>query len=344
MWLRDVAGTSAILLSNTLTGQYDLTIRTRDQAGNLSSTVNVTRYVDIVAPTVQGISLPQTLTGNAPATFTTGASDNLELGQAYAQIQYGAAPSAAFGTGPFAISYTRALTQLGSPFGTITASVNGTIPLTVSSFIRSVTYANGANNAPTASTLAQQVVATVTDAALTPLGQPNQASQGIVIPPGNIAQSGFTTTVFATGNQTSQVNSFALSFSNSAAAFPGQVSLGGTSNAPTSGTFSVSTQGQLNAFINPFVRVELYYSQANGPAVYQFLGTAPVGIVTDNTTAFAPPLGRIITSNFVFTPLGTALAGGVNSTTSVQYNVIAVGITAAGDALVSAPVQVTVIQ
>jgi uncharacterized protein YjdB len=337
-----VAGQSAIQLSNTLTGQYELTIRTRDQAGNLSANAVVTRYVDVIAPTVQGISLPQTLTGNAPAQFTTGATDNLELGQAYGQVGYAAAP-ATLGTGNFTIAYTQSLTQLGSPFGAITASVNNSIPINVPSFIRSVTFTNGGvPGAVSTANLAQTVTAVVTDAALAPNAQANQGATTLAIPAGNIAQTNFGATIFATGNQTSAVNNFALSFNTNSTAFPTQLSLGGTTNAPTSGTFSVATQGQVNAFINPFVRVELYYSQAGGPAVYQFLGTAPVGIVTDVPANFAT--GRTITSNFVFTPLGSLLARGVTSTTSLTYNVIAVGITANGDALVSTPTQVTIIQ
>ncbi|MGZ8492518.1 MAG: hypothetical protein ACXWZS_09980, partial [Gemmatirosa sp.] len=339
-----IAGTAALNLSNTATGQYDFRIRTRDQAGNQSAEINVTRYVDIIAPTVGGVSLPQTLTGNAPAQFTTAATDNLELGQAYPQIVYGAAP-AGFGTGNFMIAYTRSLTQLGSPFGTVTASVNNSIPLTVPSFIRSVTYANAAGASPapvSAANLAQQVIAVVSDAAIASGFGSNQGSQTLVIPAGNIAQTNFGATIFDTGNQTSDINSFGLQFINNAAAFAGQLSLGGTANAPTTGTFSVSTQGQVNAFINPFVRVELYYAQVGGPATYQFLGTAPVGIVTDVPANGAT--GRTITSNFVFTAVGTPLAAGVNATTSVAYSVVAVGITANGDALVSSPVTVTIVQ
>jgi uncharacterized protein YjdB len=338
-----VAGGSTITLSNTATGQYELQIRTRDQAGNLSSVQTVTRYVDVIAPTVQGISLPQTLTGNAPAQFTTGATDNLELGQAYGQIGYAAAP-ATLGTGNFTIAYTQTLTQLGSPFGAITASVNNSIAINVPSFIRSVTFANAAGlpGAVSTANLAQTVTAVVTDAALAANAQANQGSTTLAIPAGNIAQTNFSATIFDTGNQTSDVNGFALTFNNNSTAFPTSISLGGTTNAPTSGTFSVTTQGQVSAFINPFVRVELYYAQADGPAIYQFLGTAPVGIVTDLPAG--GNAGRSITSNFTFTPLGTLLARGVSSTTSVAYNIIAVGITANGDALVSSRAQVTIIQ
>jgi uncharacterized protein YjdB len=339
-----IAGTAAIGLTNALTGQYEFRIRTRDQAGNQSSEINVTRYVDVIAPTVQGVSLPQTLTGNAPVQFTTAASDNLELGQAFPQIVYGGAP-AGFGAGSFQIAYTQSLTQLGSPFGTISASINNSIPLTVPSFIRSVTFANGAGAGPgptTAANLAQAVIAVVSDAAIAPGFPANQGTQTLQIPAGNINQTNFNGQVFTTGNQTSQVNSFGLQFTNNAAAFPNQLSLGATANAPTTGTFSVATQGQVNAFINPFVRVELYYSQVGGPAIYQFLGTAPVGIVTDVPANGGT--GRTITSNFVFTPVGTALARGVTANQSVAYNVVAVGITANGDALVSAPVTVTIVQ
>ncbi|GLC26314.1 beta strand repeat-containing protein [Roseisolibacter agri] len=338
-----IAGTAAINLSNTATGQYDFRIRTRDQAGNQSTEVNVTRYVDIIQPVVGGVSLPQTLTGNAPATFTTAATDNLELGSGYAQIAYAA--NAAYGTGNFQISYTQSRVTLGSPFGTITASVNNSIALNVPSFIRSVTFATGGVPAAVSTAnLAQAIVAVVDDAA------GNQGSQSVNIPQANISLANFGTgaaagtgaNIFDTGNQTSDINGFALTFANNAAAFPNQLSLGATTNAPTTGTFSVTTTGQVNAFINPFVRVELYYAQVGGQATYQFLGTAPVGIVTDVPANGAT--GRTITSNFVFTPVGTALARGVTANTSVQYNVIAVGITANGDALVSAPVTVTVIQ
>ncbi|MDF1503102.1 Ig-like domain-containing protein [Roseisolibacter sp. H3M3-2] len=339
-----VAGLSTLSLTTGLTGQYEFTIRTRDQAGNLSTTATVTRYVDITPPTVQGISLPQTLTGNAPAQFTTGATDNLELGQAYAQIGYGAAP-AGFGAGTFQIAYTQSLTQLGSPFGTITASVNNSIAINVPSFIRSVTFTDAGTSAPTVpgqGNLASSILAVVTDAALAPAAPANQGTATLAIPAGNVSQTGFNGQIFDTGNQTSDVNGFGLVFFNNAAAYPNQISLGNTANAPTSGTFQVNLQGQANAFINPFVRVELYYAQVGGPAVYQFLGTAPIGFVTDVPANGGT--GRTIQSNFVFTPLGSLLARGVTSSTSIQYNVIAVGITANGDALVAQPVQVTIIQ
>lgn len=334
--IQGVPSLNLATIAPVVTGQYDFRIRTRDQAGNLSTEANVTRYVDLIAPVVGGVSLPQTLTGNAPAAFTTAATDNLELGSAYPQITYSAAP-AGFGAGQFQLAYTQALTQLGSPFGTVTASVNNSIPLTVPSFIRSVTFTTaGVPQVPTAANLAQVVVSVVADAA------GNQGVTQVPIPGANISQTGFTGTIFDTGNQTSDINGFALTFANNAVAFPNQLSLGNTTNAPTTGTFSVATTGQVNAFINPFVRVELWYSQVGGPAVYQFLGTAPVGIVTDVPANGAT--GRTITSNFVFSPVGTALATGVNANTSVQYNVVAVGITASGDALVSQPVTITVIQ
>jgi hypothetical protein len=337
-----VGNVSTLIVNKALNGQYTFDITTRDQAGNVSPTVRVNEYIDTTLPGVGATNLPQVLSGNGAVTFTTAASDNLELGSAYPQVAYSA--NAAYGTGAFTLSYaSQSITQLGRAFDNVFTAVNSSINLTIPSFLRSVTFtaAGGAPAPVTAGNLAQSLIPVVTDAAIVPGFQANQASGIVPIPPVNIAQVGFGATTFDTGNQTSDINAFTFSFANGSAGFANQLSLGGTTNAPTSGTFTIASSGQLGAFINPFARVELWYSQVGGAAVYQRLSTVTTGLTTDNPAT--PATGRTITSTNTFTAIGTPLAAGVNSTTNVQYNVVAVGITAAGDALVSAPVTVTII-
>ena len=327
-----VSGTSTITLSNTANGQYTFAIVARDQAGNVSDTARVRRYVDVTLPTPGSISLPQVLTGNAAVQFTSSASDNLELGTAYPQVSYAAVSPATYGTGAFQLSYAaQSLTTLGRAFDNVFTAINSSITLTVPSFLRSVTFASAAGvpAVPTNANLADSLIAVVTDAAIAPGFQANQTTTIVPIPAGNIPLTGFGPTIFATGNQTSQINSFTL-----------------TSSSPTialtrSGTFTVATAGQIGAFINPLARVELWYSQVGAAAVYQRLALVPSGLTTDNTAA-AANVGRVINSTLTFSPTGTALEGGVTSTQSVEYNIIAVGVTQAGDALVSAPVRVTI--
>jgi hypothetical protein len=338
-----ITNVSTLIIPNNLNGQYSFDITTRDQAGNVSPTVRVNEYIDVTLPGVGATSLPQILTGNANVTFTSAATDNLELGTAYPQVAYSNLP--ALGVGPFTLSYaSQSLTQLGRPFDNVFTATNSNIQLTIPNFIRSATFtaANGTPGATTGASLAGSLISVVTDAAIAPGFQANQASTAIAIPAGNITQAGFGSTVFTTGNQTSQINAFVLSFANGNAAFPQQLSLGNTANAPTSGTFTVSSSGQLGAFINPFARVELWYTQVGGPAVYQRLGNVVTGLTTDNT-ASAPSVGRTITSTNTFTAINSPLAGGVTTTTGVQYNVIAVAVTAAGDALISQPVTLTIL-
>ena len=335
-------GTGTIGVTNTETGQYTFDFTARDQGGNRSQTVRVQEYVDIVAPIVGGVSIPQTLVGNQSVTFTAAASDNLELGTAFPQISYGpAAPE--YGTGELQIAYTASQVELGRAFDDVFTSSRADIPITIPQFIRSLTPTVGtAPGTPTQANLAQAVVPVVTDAAILAGTQSNQGSTRIAIPLANINQNGFGATIFDTGNQTSDVNFFSLAFDNGNAGFAGQISLGGTSGAPTSGTFTVTTAGQIGAFINPFVRVEIYYSQVAGPAIYQRIAQVPIGLVTDNTGNPAT-VGRVITSPLTFSAIGTPLAAGVGGGVSVAYRMIAVGITANGDALVSQPVVVTII-
>ena len=325
-----VAGTSTITIPNTANGQYSFAIVARDQAGNASDTARVRRYVDVQLPTPGSISLPQVEAGNAAVTFTTSASDNLELGTAYPQVAY--QPAAAYGTGPFMLSYaSQSLVRLGTAFDNVFTAVNNSIALTIPSFMRSVTFATaaGAPGAVSEANFAQALVAVVTDAALAPGFQANQTITTIGIPAGNIPRQSFSPTIFATGNQTSQINGFTLTTSSATVALNRSV------------TFTVATAGQIGAFINPFARVELWYSQVGAAAVYQRLAVVPSGLTTDNT-AVGATVGRVINSALTFTPTGSPLEGGVTNTTGVQYNIIAVGVTAMGDALVSAPVQVTV--
>jgi hypothetical protein len=70
---------------------YNLTARSIDQAGNLSAPLTFVYLLDNTAPIVSGISIPQNLVGGTAVTFTSGATDNVDLQASNFNLQYSAA-------------------------------------------------------------------------------------------------------------------------------------------------------------------------------------------------------------------------------------------------------------
>ena len=319
-----IAVAGGITIPAGLNGQYTINAQARDQAGNISTTLTRIVLIDAKAPVAGGISLPQTLTGGQPSTFTVAASDNLELGSVAASIGYGGA-----------INLRYPESTIGSAFDTNFPANNQALALTVPQFVRSVAFTNVAGT-PGSPVVADQASAIVSDLAN------NTAVATVNIPRNNVAG---TPQSFATGSTITNVITF------TAAAFTGNnapgntitISGGATANQPTSATIQTVQTGTAGVFISPFQRIELYVNTGlgpNGAPTYRFIGTIPAGLVQDNPAAF--PGQRVITSSFTLTsstsPFIVAPQGGQNS-----YQVIAVGVSANGDALVVGPITVNVI-
>ncbi|AHG90460.1 Ig domain protein group 2 domain protein [Gemmatirosa kalamazoonensis] len=319
-----IAVAGSITLPGNANGQYSITAQARDQAGNVSTSVTRIVVVDAKAPFAGGISLPQVITGNQPANFTVAASDNLELGSVSASIGY---------TGTLNLRYPPV--AIGTAFDNVFTANNQAIALTVPNFVRSIAFTSAAG-APGSPIIASEVSAIVADLAN------NTAVATVQIPRNNIAG---TPQSFATGSVVSNLITFSLqAFTGNNA--PGNaitISGGGTANTATSATIQTVQTGTAGTFISPFQRIELYVNTGlgpNGAPTYQFIGSIPAGLVQDNPAAF--PGQRVITSSFTLTsattPLIFAPQGGQNT-----YDVIAVGVSANGDALIAGPIQVNVI-
>jgi hypothetical protein len=116
----------------------------------------------------------------------------------------------------------------------------------------------------------------------------------------------------------------------------------GTSAAtnPTSTTLSASASGTTATFNNPFSSVTYYYQRTPG-ADYIKIGTSTTATVSDNGTAN----GRTWTYAFTWDPpvvdqYGNVLAPQFGAA-SPTVNVIAVGVNANGDGVVTSPVTLT---
>jgi hypothetical protein len=322
-------------------GQYRVRIFVRDQAGNASDTLSRSAVIDNTNPAVGGVSIPQTINGNQPATFTTSATDNLELARAYGQVAYGVAPIAGYGAGTFEFAFPESATNLGTAFDRVFTASAPAINITIAQFVRSVLFTNqGTGIVPaTTGTLASSLVAVAEDLVA------RQGANRAFIPAANINQAGGLTTFNNNGTTPNSINTFVFDVTdaNQGGNFStaSTITLGNAGNTPTSLTFRIRQSGGLNVFTSPFQRIELFASQLGGPAVYQRIGTLPNGFVTDDPAATA----RTITAQLPGFTFPARFTNSVLATgTTIQYNVIAVGISSSGDAVVSQPVIVTILR
>jgi hypothetical protein len=276
-------------------GYYTTTSVVLDQAGNISSSVAVPFLFDVTAPAVGGISSPAFLTGGQTATFSTGAQDDTDLGSGVFTLAY-------LGTAdPFQFPNI-ALGTFGSDV--FTTSANLALQY---SFIRSMQLApagvpNGAvGNIPT----------TVTATAVDVAGNPSTVST-LTIPVGSIqgtpvAFAGFTWNITAPGAAVT-------------------VSRDDQAVSPAVNAVTVTGQavGPSGTFQNPFTaRVEFWAQSAAGQNWRQ-IGISTSPSVLDNgvnrTWSFS------ITWNPDANTAPVAAAG---------YRIVAIGVSAAGDALQS---------
>lgn len=281
-------------------GYYTQIAAVRDQAGNLTATTTTTFLVDVTAPSFTGgLSMPALINGNAAASFTSAAADNIDLNGVFGTVAYTAAG--------YSIQYpSQSIGAYGPPL-----EKTAPVTFTISNFIRCM---NAAGDFATATNKAASIALTVTDQALNSFvlgGAPTP------IPAANIQTCA---AVAAAG----VINTF--SETNAVVSISRDNPTGNT--LAQSVTLTAVADVALNSTNDPFQRVEFYW---NNGGTLTLLGTS-TGVLAQSPTTRT----WTYTSTTPFNPAAPIPTGGAVS-------IVAVGITAAGDAVVTAPnVNITV--
>lgn len=296
--------TQTFLTAGTTQGYFLTTSVVLDQAGNISGTQTVEFLYDITAPAVGGISSPAFLTGGTTATFSTSAQDNLDLGSGVFTLAY-------LGTAdPFRYPPI-AMGTFGSDVFTVTASL-----ALQYSFIRNMQLAPGGTPNGAVGNIPNTVTATASDVA----GNPSTVST-LTIPAGSIQGTPVAFPALPA------VQGFSWNITAPAAA----ITVGRDDPAATNVSVVITAQAvghgsgvvlPLTPLQNPFTaRVEFWAQSAVGQQWRQIgISTSPSVLDTGPTRTWS----FSITWNPSSTDAPVAAAG---------YRIIAVGVSAAGDAL-----------
>jgi hypothetical protein len=316
----------------TTVGYYFYRSYPQDAAGNQGTeSTRVIAYdpaANVPGLTTAIYNIP--LTGNS-VTFNANASDNFDLWQDQYSLTY---------AGGLAAPILYPLTQLNTfPASTIAPGsfvlVNSNVPagFTTNSFLRQVEDVTNAAGGPLA------VSGAYKPTTLNGVVQ-DQATNLSAIATTPIAAAQVTTGVSYTASAAAQlINDFRIT--NGAAS----ISTAGLNGCPagaastaTSRTINADASGPTATFNPPFVRVD-FYVVANG--YVRLIGSATTPTTTDNGAAF----GRVHRYSFTWTPGGNL--GGVlgkiltppgadpATVCAGAQTVYAIGVNAAGDALVS---------
>jgi hypothetical protein len=293
---------------------YNLTARSVDQAGNFSSTLTYVYLLDNTAPVVSGISIPQTLVGGAPVTFTSGATDNVDLQASNFNLQYSAATGlnlfyAGDNYGP---NYDATIVK--------TATINATVPF----FIKQLQAT--AAGAPVAFTAADSGKATQINVRAIDAANLVSVASSAAIPNINIAPSaGFTA---GTELNTFQVTNAAQNISNGSPA-----SAGNPTSTSLTATAILTTAAAQSAPL-PFSQVCYFYQQS--AAGFAADPTIPAGTYVQIGCVSAPIITDVAgvsrTWTYTLTGFDPAAALGTAGTVSI----IAVGVKSTGVGLASA--------
>ena len=289
------------------TGEYTMVVNALDQAGNTSPSVTIKYYVDLAAPTipVQGVTIPGSITLNTAFTGFS-ATDNMDIKSGSGSLVF-TSPAFQFAEGgtasPAGVAFDNVLTQ------------QSTVGTTLSVFYKSLTNAVG-----TTATKPSSLSINVIDAAGnqgTPMSTP--------LPDANIAA--LPTTLFNAG--TNAITAFAIDSTKPA---------GATDDAGKPFTFYVNATPLSDATGNPLSQVCFYWLATSAN---QFgSGAAANDLVKLGCTGGIGTTGVGTTRRFayVFTQTFPAAFG----PTPVSFQVFAVGNTSTLDAIISAPVTVTI--
>ncbi|MEP6621649.1 MAG: Ig-like domain-containing protein [bacterium] len=308
-------GPNVVLDGNSGTqGYYNLTAKSVDQAGNASPTLAFVYLLDNTAPVVQGISIPQNLVGGAPVTFSSTATDNVDLASTNFNITYSAATAGAN------------LFYAGQTYGTkfTAAGVVTTTPVaaTVPFFIQQL-QATTAGGTPVALTAADSGEAQVVNVRAVDAAKNVSALSSANIPNINISSAaGFLGTTDFTTFQ--EVNT-AGAISN-----PANPAAGGV--ATLSATAVLNAAGAQNAVV-PFSQVCFFYQQSAAGAAAD--PTIPLGSYVQVGCVSAPSLTDVAGISRTWTYQLTGFNPPAALGTAGAINIVAVGIKGTGVGILS---------
>jgi hypothetical protein len=284
-----------------------MVVNALDQAGNTSPSVTIKYYVDLAAPTipVQGVTIPGSITLNTAFTGFS-ATDNMDIKSGAGSLVF-VSPAFHFAEGgtaaPVGAAFDNVLTQ------------QSTVGTTLSVFYKSLTNAVG-----TPATRPDSVDINVVDAA---------GNQGIAmqtaLPPANIA-------ALPTGNFNAGANAITAFAIDSTKPTPA------TDIAGKPFTFYVNATPLSDVTGNPLSQVCLYWLATS---TNQFGSGAAAGDLVKigcNGGIGTTGVGTTRRFAYVFTQTFPAAFG----PTPVSFQVYAVGNTSTLDAIISAPVTVTI--
>ncbi len=141
--------------ATTTQGYYNLTAKSVDQAGNFSTPLSFVYLLDGTAPIIQGISIPQNLVGGTSVTFTSTATDNVDLASTNFNITYSPATTNAtlfYAGNNYGTKYTAANV-------TTSAAVTATVPF----FVQQLQGSNGAAGCAPAAACGDPIALTAAD-------------------------------------------------------------------------------------------------------------------------------------------------------------------------------------
>ena len=290
----------------TADGEYAMTVQALDQAGNTSAAVNIKYYIDLTVPTIpsQGSTIPNPITtGTAFSGFS--ATDNMDVKAGYGSLVYAAGTFAESGTAaPAGAAFDNVLTQ------------QSVVGVTLSTFYRSLTNAVG-----TAGTLPTVLNINVSDVAGNLSGTPLAQT----LPGANI----FGGTIPALNTGSNAITAFAIDSTKPSPA---------TDISGKPFTFYVNATPASDQTGNPLSQVCFFWQPTS---TNQFGSGAAAGdLVKIGCTPGAGTVGVGATRRFFYTFTWTPPAS--FAPTPLSFQVFAVGNTSSLDAIISAPVTVTV--
>jgi hypothetical protein len=325
---------TSTIAADAIVGYYTLTANSVDAAGNVSTGV-ATRVIghDIVsAPALTGSVFTTPITGGV-VTFSATGSDNFDLWNVGYTLTYGGGLA-----GPLLYPSTVINTFNAPTFVNTAVPVN----ITINNFMRQIEAQTSACNAPL--TTGGGFKPTTLTETMLDMGSQTSGAIATAIPGGSVTTGVLYTAALAPQlTATSIVNNGVTGCPAGAAVnAPVYVSVSagtvvaGTAS-PLSITLGLDAYGPTATYIAPFASVNFY---ALVGANLELLGTASSPGLVDNGVALN---GRKYTYSFSWTPTKkspvsattwpTATAGACVAGTAV--NIYAVGVNAAGDALVS---------
>ncbi|MEO8564006.1 MAG: Ig-like domain-containing protein [bacterium] len=290
---------------------YVLTAKSVDQAGNSSPAVTRIYLLDSTAPVVQGISIPQNLTGGVAQTFTSTATDNVDLQASSFDIAYSAASGLTlyYAGQSYGPNYDATLVT--------STAVNATVPFFIKQ-IQATAAGAPVALAPADSGEAQSITVRAIDAA-----NLISIASTAAIPNINISSSsGYSTVDF----NTFSVTNAAQNINNGS----------GTTTTSTNLTAAVMlNSGSAQSAATPFAQVCYFYQQTAAGNVAD--PTIPTGDYVQIGCITAPSITDVagVSRTWTYTLSGFNPPAALG--TAGTINVVAIGVNAGGVGIATAP-------